>query len=230
MFRPRGLAPPRRLAPLRGCGLVASRSRTWGSLRFADSTAAPLESDAAAVLGSRSAWSLRSIPPVSSRTASPRPLPSCRYLGARSRRAEAHRDGPALITPLEVPVARQPPGRGGRCEAGFKALLRRRVDDATLAVKPTAAPCPSMGFSPPSRCAPRHPLRGPWGPRRRSDAPHARPKPVCDETSRPDLDLAASAIPPGFASTRHRGGAGQLPGVCPESEGVSEDTDLPGGS
>jgi hypothetical protein len=33
-FRPRGFAPPRRFPPLGGCGLVASRCRSWGSLRF----------------------------------------------------------------------------------------------------------------------------------------------------------------------------------------------------
>jgi hypothetical protein len=34
VFRPRGFSPPRRLAPLRSCGLVASRSRSWGPPRF----------------------------------------------------------------------------------------------------------------------------------------------------------------------------------------------------
>jgi len=34
VFRPRGFSPPRRLAPLRPCGLVASRSRSWGPPRF----------------------------------------------------------------------------------------------------------------------------------------------------------------------------------------------------
>jgi hypothetical protein len=33
-FRPRGLAPPRRLAPQRACGFVAPRYRPWGSPRF----------------------------------------------------------------------------------------------------------------------------------------------------------------------------------------------------
>jgi len=33
-FRPRGFAPPRRFPPLGGCGLVASRCRSWGSSRF----------------------------------------------------------------------------------------------------------------------------------------------------------------------------------------------------
>jgi len=34
LFRPRGFAPPRRLPPPPACGLVASRSRSWGSPRF----------------------------------------------------------------------------------------------------------------------------------------------------------------------------------------------------
>lgn len=34
VFRPRGLSPPRRLAPPGLCGLVASRCRSWGSPRF----------------------------------------------------------------------------------------------------------------------------------------------------------------------------------------------------
>jgi hypothetical protein len=33
-FRPRGFSPPRRLAPPRPCGPVASRCRSWGSPRF----------------------------------------------------------------------------------------------------------------------------------------------------------------------------------------------------
>lgn len=33
-FRPRGLSPPRRLAPPSACRLVASRCRSWGSLGF----------------------------------------------------------------------------------------------------------------------------------------------------------------------------------------------------
>jgi hypothetical protein len=34
LFRPRGLSPPRRLAPHRGCGFIAPRCRLWGSTRF----------------------------------------------------------------------------------------------------------------------------------------------------------------------------------------------------
>jgi hypothetical protein len=34
VFRPRGLSPPRRFAPHRGCGFVAPRCRLWGSTRF----------------------------------------------------------------------------------------------------------------------------------------------------------------------------------------------------
>jgi len=40
-FRPRGLSPPRRVPPRGGCGLVASRSRSWGSPRFAPPHAGP---------------------------------------------------------------------------------------------------------------------------------------------------------------------------------------------
>jgi len=34
-FRPRGFSPPRRFSPRLGCGLVASRYRSWGSSRLA---------------------------------------------------------------------------------------------------------------------------------------------------------------------------------------------------
>jgi hypothetical protein len=42
-FRPRGFSPPRRLAPLRGCGFVAPRFRPWGSSRFSRPGAAASE-------------------------------------------------------------------------------------------------------------------------------------------------------------------------------------------
>ena len=94
------------------------------------------------------------------------------------------------------PVSRQ---RGERIvlrEACFKALLHRRVSGAQLAVKPDRAPRPSMGFGPPSRCAPRHSLRG-----RRAAAPPKRcPESSAEawltrETYLPYFDGSASTIP-----------------------------------
>jgi hypothetical protein len=94
------------------------------------------------------------------------------------------------------PVAGQRSERIVLREACFKALLHRRVSGAQLAVKPDRAPRPSMGFGPPSRCAPRHSLCG-----RRAAAPPKR-CPVSSaeawlarETYLPYCDGSASTIP-----------------------------------
>jgi hypothetical protein len=78
LFRPRGLAPPRRFPPRGGCGLVASRSRPWGSSRFPASRLDPSEDGGETGRRPRDAHTLRRIPLTCSRTTSPSPLPSWR--------------------------------------------------------------------------------------------------------------------------------------------------------
>ena len=74
-FRPRGFAPPRRLPPPSACGLVASRSRPWGSSGFRQTSADLLD-----VLASPPMRiALQSFPHPQSRACRHRrPLPSCR--------------------------------------------------------------------------------------------------------------------------------------------------------
>ena len=85
VFRPRGFSPPRRFAPHRGRGFVAPRSRPWGSSRFQPPRVPRLQPDRdpggswdPRVLPRDAVRTLRRVPLVSSRTASLRPLPSCR--------------------------------------------------------------------------------------------------------------------------------------------------------
>jgi len=88
LFHPRGFSPPRRFAPCRCCGFVAPRCRFWGSSRF------PVPVPPSLGCGyepsvSRVAVSLRRVPLVSSRSASLRSLPSCRFRPSSSQTTEA---------------------------------------------------------------------------------------------------------------------------------------------
>jgi len=49
-FRPRGFPPPRRFPPRLACGLVASRSRPWGSSRLARASFQPALDESSACL------------------------------------------------------------------------------------------------------------------------------------------------------------------------------------
>jgi len=111
MFRPRGFSPPRRFAPVAAPG-VLQPDRSWGLLCFRLHT--PPAGKPAADYGDPPPSTIhtpRRIPLDSSRTASLRPLPSCRY-----RRPSATR---AVLTPartssrdlmLRLGRARAPPG------------------------------------------------------------------------------------------------------------------------
>jgi hypothetical protein len=112
MFRPRGFSPPRRFPPLWGSGHLAARCGQ-GSLRFtttlslacfvtresrSSTNEQPLPFPAYAV------HSLRSIPLADSRSASLRPLPSCRCrpphtLPYRSTTARMVRDAESTLAP-----------------------------------------------------------------------------------------------------------------------------------
>jgi hypothetical protein len=91
-FRPRGFAPPQRFAPHWSYGSVAPRNRP----RVRRVSCLPPPHAARRRLGSTgcsprdAVHTLRRVPLASSRTASLRPLPSCRYRPARrGRPAEA---------------------------------------------------------------------------------------------------------------------------------------------
>jgi len=104
-FRPRGFAPPRRLAPLRPCGLVSSRCRSWGSPRFRRSRNRL----------SRSANPpFEAFPPPMSVTVSPPRVPSCPFHPAF---AGAGLQG---LAPSSGPLCDMPfPARRTRCSHGL---------------------------------------------------------------------------------------------------------------
>jgi len=104
------------------------------------------------------------------------------------------------------PVAGPRSARTVLREACFKALLHRRVSGARLGLKPDLTPRPSMGFGPPSRCAPRH---SPCG--RRAAAPPKR-CPECAaeavrsrETCPSDFGGPGSTIPLVLTARTRRG-------------------------
>jgi len=105
LFRPRGLSPPRRFSPHRGCGFVAPRYRPWGSSRFrrfvpALAPSRSPEHRRGVNHHSRDAGStLRRVPLVSSCTASLRPFPSCRWPFPSRGRARLQGVAP-LTSPL----------------------------------------------------------------------------------------------------------------------------------
>lgn len=79
-FHPRGLSPPRRFAPCDSCRFVAPCCQSWGSPRFPVPAPVTLESASAGQPVSRDAvHTLQRFPLINSRTASLRPLPSCRW-------------------------------------------------------------------------------------------------------------------------------------------------------
>jgi len=103
------------------CRLVANR-RT-GGLETCDAFPATL------------LRTLRRIPLADSRTASPQPLPSCRFQRSDRRVREVPVSGFIRCTPSDRSL-------------GSKALLRPRVRSACSTVSGGAAPYPSMGFVP----------------------------------------------------------------------------------
>jgi len=105
-FRPRGFAPPRRLAPLRSRGLVSSRCRPWGSSRFHRSRNR---------LPRHAIRPFEAFPPPTARSMSPsrlpsRPSPSA--LAGAEPQGVAPSSGPLLCTPFPVCRARCSLGLG----------------------------------------------------------------------------------------------------------------------
>jgi len=85
VFRPRGFSPPRRLAPRGGYRFVAPCCRSWGSPRFPVRVPeAPEGAPASRPVPRDAVRTLRRVPLTSSRTASLRPLPSCRWSSTSS--------------------------------------------------------------------------------------------------------------------------------------------------
>lgn len=76
-FRPRGFSPPRRFTPRSGCGSIAPRYRSWGSLRFRIRTRPPPARDGVGWFLSRNALhTLQRVSLMNSRAVSPQPLPT----------------------------------------------------------------------------------------------------------------------------------------------------------
>lgn len=95
-FRPCGLAPLRRLAPLRLCRLVASCCRSWGSTRFTVHVTSRRICRSALLIPVSQIRTFRRIPPVDSRTVSPRPLPPWRCSLFARHLACSRRASPSL--------------------------------------------------------------------------------------------------------------------------------------
>ena len=148
-FRPRGFSPPRRVPPRGGCGFVAPRSRLWGSSRFRGCWAPSPRRD-----------TLRSFPFAGSRTASPRPLPSCRYRRqvppiSILRRGEPRRRV-VMGSPHEVALLRDGsqrllPLRSSVLPLAFIRAARRR--QRPIAV--TWPRAPAWALASPGACRPR---------------------------------------------------------------------------
>jgi len=120
-------------------GLVASRCQSWGSPRF--SVVAPV---ARSGRRSRDAPTPRRIPPILSRTVSPRPLPSCRSLAA-------------LLGPRGFAFPLAPFNPHPAVSVGFKALLSGWVRTTVRRFRRPMA-YPPVGFYVPfkvlrSRCS-----------------------------------------------------------------------------
>jgi hypothetical protein len=151
-FRPRGFAPPRRLAPLGARGLVASRCRPWGSPRFRSIACPAPPKQLVACWGP----SPRRTHPgelllVDSRTASPRPLSPCRSLSRSQRLLRGFARN--LTFPIgalaRAPESTLPPLRGdcqGRFD--FETLLRRRVCSVFGTIAGPGTPCPPWASGP----------------------------------------------------------------------------------
>jgi hypothetical protein len=128
LFRPRGFSPPRRLSPRSGCGLVASRYRPWGCLRFASRV--PVRPSPRGRPGSGGRFDaprmqrltpFGGFPSPGSRAASLRPLPSCRYLlsGALRLGTRPFPDATFDAAPGGRPTS-------GPCSAGESVATARR--------------------------------------------------------------------------------------------------------
>ncbi len=157
VFRPRGFSPPRRLAPPRSRGLVASRCRSWGSSRFRPSRN-ELPRDAVPALRSLAplrqlrlpadlevALSIRVEPRVSRHrprpfgpVRSPRDLALLTFLSpatpAVTRRDPSVEPGLQGLAPPSGPVPAPPlPAMRVRCSPGLVRALERHPPTAACA-------------------------------------------------------------------------------------------------
>jgi hypothetical protein len=112
-FRPRGFSPPRRLAPLRPCGPVSSRCRSWGSPRFRRSRNRLPRSAILPYEAFPPPMATRNVA-VARGAVSPPPLPSRPFLPALAR------PGPQGLAPSSGPLRVTPfPARRARCSHGL---------------------------------------------------------------------------------------------------------------
>ena len=214
-FRPRGLAPPRRLSPQQACGFVAPRYRPWGSSRFrARGSRTRLRRDesleATAAFPRRGHYPSKGSP---RRQHAPRHrgrLPSCRSTVRRHR----------LVRDVPLPGRRFVSRASGA--AGFKALLHRRIRCRLSAVADRDALAPPMGLCP---------LQGPSGSaaevHRRGGAPVDASAPLPPEGGKGtghlgqdrDGDSPRVSWPreslPRFPESAPRGEPFRAAGVCP---------------
>lgn len=197
-----------------GRGLVASRSRSWGSRRFDSCAGRPKVGGRAGFLAAQDSYPSKESP-SDSRTASPRPLPPCRW----SLRAADARAAPLLGWRLRRRWAQ---------DLDFEALLRHRVRSGAAPL-PTRTEPVLPGLCSPSRSfatagdslSHRHRVAG--GPPRRDRWPKAplvtrrrpRPKPGASGPHRA-ANRAAGMPCPWRAGTwgpcrhaRRRGGGAQ---------------------
>jgi len=150
-LRPCGFSPLRRIDPRTTRENIASRSRSWGSSCFMRMSGGHLPRQSRHEhRNSHDAFrTLRRIPLVDSRTASPQPLPSCRSSrtstipkyhgdsadpdGLRSTEVDPHTSGRSLrkrIDPVRQANTVTSHSSPRKCELwrdGFKAFLNRRV-------------------------------------------------------------------------------------------------------
>jgi hypothetical protein len=159
VFRPRGFAPPQRFAPRWSYGSVAPRNRP----RVRRVSCVPPPHDARRRLGSTgcsprdAVHTLRRFPLISSRSASLRPLPSCRYRPARRGR----RPKPVVLADRRSPKREAyvrdslpagcrlalPRGAGGQFPYEMGGSCLERAGDSV-------APKSAEGPDPVERCAP----------------------------------------------------------------------------
>jgi len=160
-FRPRGFSPPRRLAPHRPSRVCCAPLPVMGFDAFHHRRRSAPEGPSRLRRDPRAASTPRRIPLVSSRTASPRPLPSWRY---RSNRVPRPDTAPRPKTPPRVPAARPP----GRCDpkippAVEPRFLSRPRGSGSPKRASTTRPRVSIRPLPPKRRRPsRSPVPASW--------------------------------------------------------------------
>lgn len=155
-FRPRGVAPPRRFPPPAGPERVAARYRTWGSPCFpGPPRSRPERRVGCRPVPRRCVRTLRRLPLVGSRTASLRPLPSCRSSPRPSPDLASLRPDRSGSHGIGRPTTGTDPGISSRDAAGPHPKVRR-ADAVDARVAPRACVHPSSTV--PSRRLPDDPI------------------------------------------------------------------------